>query len=70
MYSSNPNVQRYLAMEPELHAAALLRLQETSESTENPELLAAEEAMTIREKNTGSGETSDHPHVDGTPEIA
>ena len=60
MYSDNPLIQRYIAMHREAHATALGRLRVLSVSSDDPELVACEEAWKIREQHTGSGESGDH----------
>lgn len=52
------------------HEQALGRLRQSPEQEDNLELEACERAWKIRlEKgHISSGETSNHPHVDGTPD--
>lgn|GEM_PF-3501307 len=63
----SPLVQRYLAMIAITHEEALGRLRQSPEQEDNLELDAAERAWQIRLErgHISSGETSDHPHVDG-----
>jgi len=60
-------VQRFLEMSFGDHETSLGRLQASTEPVDEEECQAAKEAMRIRLEmaHIGSGETSDHPEVDG-----
>lgn len=59
--SANPLVQRFLSMTALEHERELGRLRQSVDSFDEPELVAAEEAMTIRRQHDQSTEESIDP---------